>query len=75
MYTAPVIHSRSAPSSPLARRLVGASVLLVALAVVVPWLAINAAVSAMVLGGQALGRGPRALIQAIDYAGVVALRR
>ena len=74
MYMAPIVRARPA-SSPLARRLVGAPVLLLSVAVMAPWLAVNAAVSAVVLGGLAIGRGPRALLQAIDYAGEVALGR
>ena len=74
MYMAPVVRARPA-SSPLARRLVGAPVLMLSVAVMVPWLAVNAAVSAVVLGGLALGRGPKALVEAIDYAGEVALGR
>ena len=74
MYMAPIVAARPA-SSPLARRLVGAPVLLVSVAVMAPWLAVNAIVSAAVLGGGAIGRAPRAVLQAIDYAGEVALGR
>lgn len=74
MYMAPIVQARPAVS-PLKRRLVGAPVLLLSVAVMVPWLAVNAAVSGVVVGALALGRGPRALLQAIDYAGEVALGR
>lgn len=74
MYMAPVTRARPA-SSPVARRLVGAPVLLLSVAVMAPWLAVNALISGVVIGGLALGRGPRALLQAIDYAGEVALGR
>lgn len=74
MYMAPIVRARPAVS-PLKRRLVGAPVLLLSVAVMVPWLAVNAAVSGVVVGALALGRGPRALLQAIDYAGEVALGR
>lgn len=74
MFMAPIVRARPA-SSPLARRLVGAPVLLVSVAVMLPWLAVNVVVSAAVVGGLALGRGPRALLQAIDYAGEVAIGR
>ena len=74
MYMAPIVQVRPAVS-PLKRRLVGAPVLLLSVAVMVPWLAVNAAVSGVVVGALALGRGPRALLQAIDYAGEVALGR
>lgn len=74
MYMAPIVRTRP-PVSPLKRRLVGAPVLLLSVAVMVPWLAVNAAVSGAVVGALALGRGPRALLGAIDYAGEVALGR
>ena len=74
MYMAPIVRAH-APVSPLKRRLVGAPVLLVSVAVMLPWLAVNAAVSGVVVGALALGRGPRVLLQAIDYAGEVALGR
>ena len=75
MYMAPIVRARRAPSSPLARRLIGAPVLLVSVAAMLPWLAVNAVVSGAVVGALALARGPRALVQAIDYAGEVALGR
>ena len=74
MYMAPITRARPA-SSLTARRLVGAPVLLLSVAVMAPWLAVNALISAAVIGGLAIGRGPRALLQAIDYAGEVALGR
>ena len=74
MYMAPLARSRPV-SSIAARRLVGALALLLSVAMVAPWLAVNAFVSAIVIGGLAIGRGPRALLQAIDHAGEVALGR
>lgn len=74
MYLAPIVRNRPAVS-PLKRRLVGAPVLLLAATVIIPWLAFNAAVSGVVVGVMALGGGPRALLQAIDYAGEIPLSR
>ena len=74
MYMAPIVRARPA-SSPLARRLVGAPVLIVSVAVMAPWLAVNALVSAVMLGGGTVARAPRVVLQAIDYAGEVALGR
>ena len=75
MTMAPIVRARPAPSPPLARRLVGAAVLLASTAAMLPWLAVDAKVSGAVIGALALVRGPRGLIQAIDHAGDVALRR
>ena len=72
MYMGPIVAEadiavRPAPS-PLARRLVGAPVLVVATAVMVPWLALNAAAAGIALG-------VRGLVGAIDYAGTAVLGR
>lgn len=72
MHMAPITRAQPAPSSPLGRRLVGTLVLLANVAAMLPWLAVNPAISGAVIGVLALACGPRALIQAIDQAGEVA---
>jgi hypothetical protein len=77
MYMGPI--TAAAPtrpaSRPALRAAVGVPVLLLSGAVMLPWLAVNAAVAGIVFGGRALVASPRALVQAIDYAGRVALGR
>ncbi|WP_305172559.1 hypothetical protein [Sphingomonas aurea] len=65
----------SRPSSPLVRRAVGVPVLLVAAAAMLPWMALNAAVAGVVLGARGIAAAPKAVVQAIDYAGTVVLGR
>lgn len=73
----PIHQATASPvaASLLARRLWGLAVLLAGAAAMLPWLAANAAVSGTVAGVAALAQAPRALLQAIDYAGGVALGR
>lgn len=68
MYMAPINRIDIAPSRPLVRRAVGVPVLALAAIVTVPWLAVNALVAGVVLTG-------RFGMQAVDYAGQVALGR
>ena len=68
MYMAPINRTDIAPSRPLVRRAVGVPVLALAAVVTVPWLAVNALVAGVVLTG-------RFGMQAVDYAGQVALGR
>lgn len=68
MYMAPITRTPLAPSRPLLRRAVGLPVLVLAGLVTVPWLAGNALVAGVVLMG-------RFGVQAVDYAGQVALGR
>ena len=73
MYMAPITrapHTRTtrAPSTATPRRLVGVAVLLAAAPVMAGWLAVQGVVALVVLGA-------RTALQAIDYAGTVALGR
>ena len=68
MYMAPITRTEIAPSRPLVRRIVGVPVLALAAVVTVPWLAVNALVAGVVLTAK-FG------VQAIDYAGQIALGR
>jgi hypothetical protein len=68
MYMAPIVKATVAPSHPALRRLVGVPVLLLAAAVALPWMAVQGAVA---LGAMAIRSG----IQAVDYAGTIALGR
>lgn len=68
MYMAPINRTDIAPSRLLVRRAVGVPVLALAAVVTVPWLAVNALVAGVVLTG-------RFGMQAVDYAGQVALGR
>jgi len=74
MYMAPVVRARPA-SSQAARLLVGTPTLLFAAAVMVPWVAVIGLVTGAVLGLKLLKGAPRALMQAAEYAGQVALGR
>lgn len=73
MYMAPI--TAAPATSPALRAAVGIPVLMLSVLVMLPWLAVNVAVSALVIGVLALARGPRALLQMIDYAGKTALGR
>lgn len=64
MYMAPVTRTVSAPSRPALRRTVGLPVLLLAALVMLPWLLINLMMLSARFG-----------VQAVDYAGQVALGR
>lgn len=75
MYMEPIVRAKAAPASPALRFAVGLPVLLLSVIVMLPWLAANMLVSGIVLGVLALARGPRAMMQGIDYAGRVALGR
>jgi hypothetical protein len=72
MYMAPVTATLAAtgrePSHPVLRRVVGVPVLALAGVVALPWLAAQTLVAGLVLAG-------RATLQAVDYAGTVALGR
>ena len=75
MYMAPIVREKR-PASPAALRVaVGVPVLVLSAALMLPWLAVNGAVSAATAAVLALARGPRALAQAVSYAGEVALGR
>lgn len=69
------IVARAQEPAPVLRAVIGVPVLLLAALIMLPWLVLNAAVSATVLMGRGLIHGPRALVQAVDYAGRVALGR
>ncbi|SEM93023.1 hypothetical protein SAMN05192583_1561 [Sphingomonas gellani] len=75
MYMAPIVREQRQPSSAMARMAVGVPTLAVSVVVMLPWLAANMAVSAAVVGVLAIARGPRALAQAVSYAGQVTLGR
>lgn len=68
MYMAPITRAETAPSPPALRRVVGVPVLAFAGLVVMPWMIALALVAALVLLG-------RFGMQAVDYAGSVALGR
>ncbi len=68
MYMAPITRAKPAPVAPALRRAVGLPVLLLAMAVALPWLLLNA-----LFGAAALVI--RFAVQAVDYAGQVALGR
>lgn len=68
MFMAPISRTDTVPSRPALRRAVGVPVLALAAVVTLPWLAINALVTGVVLAG-------RFGMQAVDYAGQVALGR
>lgn len=74
MYMGPIAAAK-APASPLLRRATGVPVLLIAVLMMLPWLAGNALVAGIVLGARGIVAAPRALVSAIDYAGAVALGR
>ncbi len=67
--------TRRRPSTPLARRIAGVPMLAFAAMVMLPWFAFYAVVAAAVLGARGLIAAPRALVDAVDYAGKVALGR
>lgn len=68
MYMAPITKATRAPSHPALRRAVGVPVLALAGVVALPWMAAQAVVAGVVLAA-------RAGVQAVDYAGTVALGR
>ena len=70
MYMAPIVKAEQmvSPAHPAVRRLVGLPVLALAAVVALPWMAAQAAVAACVLGA-------KAGMQAVDYAGTIALGR
>lgn len=70
MYMAPIVRATpvAAPAAPAFRRAVGVPVLAVAAAVALPWIVINLAFAALLLAG-------RFAVEAVDYAGKVALGR
>jgi hypothetical protein len=72
MYMAPIVKAPSqiaqTPAHPALRRAVGLPVLAIAGVVALPWMAVQGLVAGIVLGG-------RGVVQAIDYAGTVALGR
>lgn len=70
MYMAPIVkaESRPAAANPALRRLVGVPVLIVAGVVALPWAAMQALVAGVVLTG-------RVTMEAVDYAGTIALGR
>ena len=70
MYMAPIVKAPVVvtPARPALRRAVGLPVLILAAAVAAPWMAVQALVGLCVLGA-------RAGVQAVDYAGTVALGR
>lgn len=75
MYMAPIVREQRPAPSTLARMAAGIPALAVSVIVMLPWLAANTIVSAVVIGVLALARGPRALAQAVSYAGQVMLGR
>ncbi|MGY4395162.1 hypothetical protein ACVWZA_000323 [Sphingomonas sp. UYAg733] len=74
MYMAPIVAAK-APASTTARRVVGAIVLPLCAAVMLPFLAVYALYAGTVLALRAIPKTPRALLDAVDYAGSVALGR
>lgn len=74
MYMGPITAAR-APSGLIARRCVGVPVLMLAGAVMIPWLAGSALVAGVALAGRAATGLPRFLVSAIDYAGEIAIGR
>ncbi|QNA85972.1 hypothetical protein G4G27_19775 [Sphingomonas sp. So64.6b] len=74
MYMAPIVAAK-APASTPARRIVGAVVLPLSAAVMLPFLAVYALYAGTVLALRAIPKAPRALLDAVDYAGSVALGR
>lgn len=68
MYMAPITRAAPPPAAPALRRAVGVPVLAFAGLVVVPWMLAVALVAAVVVVG-------RFGLQAIDYAGTIALGR
>lgn len=68
MYMAPIVKAAPVPSHPALRRAVGVPVLAVAAVVALPWMAVQALVAVC-------GLAVRAGVQAVDYAGQIALGR
>lgn len=72
MYMAPITRARTdgrpASASLALRRALGVPVLAVAAVVALPWIAVQSLVAGAVLAG-------RGVMQAVDYAGIVALGR
>ena len=68
MYMAPITRAKPIAATPALRRAVGLPVLALAAAVMLPWLLLNGLVAGVVLAG-------RFGLQAMDYAGAVALGR
>lgn len=68
MYMAPIIKATVAPAPSALRRIVGVPVLALAALVALPWMAVQAVIAGVVLGA-------RAGVQAVDYAGTIALGR
>jgi hypothetical protein len=64
-----------ASAHPVLRMAVGVPVLLLAALVMLPWAAVIALSAGAVLGVRAFLAAPRAVVQAADYAGRVALGR
>lgn len=74
MYMAPIARTR--PAAPFGvRSIAGTATLVLATLVMVPWLALIACGTALVLGVKLLAALPRAARAAIDYAGEIALGR
>ena len=68
MYMAPIVKATPAPAHPALRRAVGVPVLALAAVVALPWMAAQALVGVAVLA-------VKAGVQAVDYAGSIALGR
>ena len=68
MYMAPIVKAAPTPSHPLVRRTVGVPMLALAAVVALPWMAVQAFLALCALA-------VRAGVQAVDYAGLVALGR
>lgn len=78
MYMGPIVAARAPArpaSGPALRAVIGLPVLLLAMLVMLPWLALQAAFTGVLFAIGALTALPRTLRQAIDYAGRVALGR
>ena len=68
MYMAPITRAKVAPAPPALRRIVGVPVLALTALVALPWILINLLLAGLLLGG-------RFAVEAMDYAGQVALGR
>ena len=68
MYMAPIVKATPVPTRPALRRAIGVPVLALAVAVALPWMAV------LLLAGLCMVAA-RMLVEAVDYAGTIALGR
>lgn len=74
MYMAPIVRAKP-PVSVVRRRAIGAVVLPLSVVVMLPFLAVYAVYGSVALALRGVTRVPRALAEAVDYAGSAVLGR